>query len=167
MRRLATASFLSAVALALTACGTSETPGADPTPPPATTTEDNVDPSDLTPITPEPGQTGKPGEAVLPTGPVADSVLEREDVKTAIEEEAKRSGVDASAIEVAGYADVTWRDGSLGCPEPGKMYTMALVPGHQLVLDVDGELVSYHAAEGKPFAYCASPVAPAESNPNS
>ena len=93
----------------------------------------------------------------LPTGPVPDSVLQRDDVQAAIAAEAERSGVARSTVTVAGYADVTWNDGSIGCPEPGMVYTQALVPGHQLILDVDGQLHSYHAAEGQEFRYCAQP----------
>ena len=46
-------------------------------------------------------------------------------------------------------------------------YTQALVPGHQLILSVGGELASYHAAKGHGFTYCAnpSPSLPAESDP--
>ena len=87
--------------------------------------------------------------------------MAREDVQAAIAAEAERTGVEADQVDVVGYADVTWRDGSLGCPEPGQMYTMALVPGHQLILAVDGTKASYHAAKDKPFAYCANPTAPA------
>jgi hypothetical protein len=117
-------------------------------------------PSDLTPITPEPSPIG-PG--ALPTGFVPGDVAERADVRAAVAAEAQRRGVEASRVKIAGYADVTWSDGSIGCPEPGMMYTQALVPGHQLVLEVDGELASYHAAEGRDFAYCASPVPPSGS----
>lgn len=98
--------------------------------------------------------------AGLPLGDVPDSIVQREDVQAAIAEAAKRAGVEASAVTVAGYADVTWSDGSLGCPKDGMMYTQALVPGHQLILQVDGAYLSYHAARGKPFTYCAQPSPP-------
>lgn len=102
-------------------------------------------------------------EASLPLGTVPDGVVERADVQAAIAAEAERSGVEPAAVGVAGYADVTWSDGSLGCPQPGMMYTQALVPGHQLVLEVDGSCASYHAAQGKDFSFCAQPVAPSSS----
>ncbi|GAA4868472.1 hypothetical protein [Serinicoccus chungangensis] len=103
------------------------------------------------------------GDVSLPLGPVPDAVVQRPDVQEAIEAEAQRTGVEPEAVTVAGYADVTWSDGSIGCPKPGMMYTQALVPGHQLVLEVDGSYASYHAADGKPFSYCAQPVGPATS----
>ncbi|MGO0577013.1 hypothetical protein [Ornithinimicrobium panacihumi] len=170
MRRLKNAALTITLALTLAACGTTADQPAtttddavstptSPATPGSPTTEDPVDDSTLTPITPDkPRQTSV--TPALPTGPVPDAVQEREDVQAAVEAEAKRTGVEASQVEIAGYADVTWRDGSIGCPEPGQMYTMALVPGHQLVLSVDGKLASYHAAEGKDFAYCANPSPP-------
>ena len=36
---------------------------------------------------------------------------------------------------------VTWTSGALGCPEPGKYYTQALVEGMRVVVEVRG--VSY------------------------
>jgi hypothetical protein len=87
-------------------------------------------------------------------------VQERPEVQAAIADLAKRIEVDRAAVSVAGYADVTWSDGSIGCPQPGTMYTEALVPGHQLILQSEGRLFSYHAAQGKAFGYCAKPVAP-------
>lgn len=171
--RTASRTGIPAVLLVLTAvlagCGDAGSPGtspasstADGTSDTPTPSEDTVQPSDLTPITPEPAPVS-PG--VLPTGPVPDAIAGRADVRAAVAAEAERRGVEVSEVTVAGYADVTWSDGSLGCPEPGMMYTQALVPGHQLVLEVDGELASYHAAQGRDFTYCASPVPPSASSP--
>lgn len=118
----------------------------------ATTTEDDMDVSP-TPI-PVPGP-------ALPTGPVPDGVVKSDDVQEAIASEAVRKGVEPDEVEVVGYAEVTWPDGSLGCPQPGQMYTQALVPGRQLVLAVDGAQASYHSAREGSFSYCADPMAPA------
>lgn len=96
----------------------------------------------------------------LPLGPVPDAVAARPDVQAAVAAEAGRKGVTVADVALAGYADVTWPDGSIGCPQPGMLYTQALVPGHQLILRVGGDLASYHAAKGRPFAYCAAPTAP-------
>ncbi|WP_151526452.1 hypothetical protein [Serinicoccus kebangsaanensis] len=153
--------------------------GADPTSPaPTSATEDDgaddsEDAATMSPSTSAPGEGDKPrqtalpstpgAEASLPLGAVPDAIVQRDDVQTAIAAEAKRTGVEPDAVTVAGYADVTWNDGSLGCPTEGMMYTQALVPGHQLVLEVDGSYASYHAAEGKTFSFCAQPVAPAPS----
>ena len=98
------------------------------------------------------------GTPLTPTaGPVPHDVRERPEVRAAIEAEAERKGVGTDAVDVVGYDDVTWPDGSIGCPQPGMAYTQALVPGRLLVLEVDGERASYHAGRGDGFAYCATP----------
>ncbi len=40
-------------------------------------------------------------------------------------------------------ASVTWDDGSLGCPEPGKSYTQALVQGQKIVVKAGGTTYDY------------------------
>ncbi len=166
-----------ALALSLTACGeATDGPGGSPTDDAArtsaTTTPGDDDSLTTAPqedgtMRPDPIPVPGQGDAALPTGPVPDGVREQPEVRAAIEAHAERVGVPVEEVEVAGYAQVTWSDGSLGCPEPGMMYTQALVPGQQLILSVDGKLASYHAANGKPFSYCASPVAPTSTNPSS
>lgn len=153
--------------IALSGCGSSTTdasgdPSVSITPPAATSTPpDDAEettvlvPGDKTPVTqtePPPGE--------LPPGPVPDAVVSRPEVQAAIADFAEREGVEVEEVVAAGYADVTWPDGSLGCPQPGVMYTQALVPGHQLILQVGDTTASYHAAEGRPFAYCATPGMP-------
>ena len=49
---------------------------------------------------------------------------------------------------------VTWPDGSLGCPEPGVLYTQQLVDGYRLVLDVDGRSYDYRATGGGNVRAC-------------
>ena len=103
---------------------------------------------------------GGPTPPVLPSTPIPDDVLERPGVRDAIAAESERLGVTPEDVAVVGYADVTWPDGSIGCPQPGMMYTQALVPGRQLLLEVGGEVASYHAGGDAAFGYCDAPQAP-------
>ena len=48
----------------------------------------------------------------------------------------------------------TWNDGSLGCPQPGELYTQALVEGFQVVLEVDGERFDYRVGGGTDVRLC-------------
>lgn len=157
--------------LALGACGTAEddpggtsdTTTSDPAPTssdaaPTSDDGDTTEEPSVTSVTPDPADPS--GGTALPTGPVADEVLEREDVQAAIADLATNESVEPDAVTVAGYHEVTWSDGSLGCPEPGMMYTQALVPGSLLVLESNGELFSYHGANGKPYKFCADPKLP-------
>jgi hypothetical protein len=164
--RLTTALALAA-GLMLGACGSAEqTPGSavDETTT-AAGTGDSSDSSEETTVT-TPGDESPttlpvgPEAGSLPLGPVPEQVVARPAVQAAVADMAERADVPVDEVTVAGYADVTWPDGAIGCPQPGMMYTQALVPGHQLVLQVGDTLASYHAAEGKDFAYCASPQPP-------
>jgi hypothetical protein len=65
-----------------------------------------------------------------------------------------RTGADPESIEVQRAEAVVWRDGSLGCPRPGMMYTQALVDGYWVVLGYDGEAYDYRANSGGYFALC-------------
>lgn len=56
------------------------------------------------------------------------------------------TGLDAAAAEVKVAEAVEWPDGSLGCPEPGGIYTQAIVPGYRVVLVLDGQEYDYRVA---------------------
>jgi hypothetical protein len=89
-------------------------------------------------------QTGRVPQDLMDA--VFDDLLERLDV-----------GREAIAVEQAGA--VVWRDGSLGCPQPGMMYTQALVPGYRIWLLVGDERFDYHASEGGYFVLCEGGLA--------
>lgn len=72
----------------------------------------------------------------------------------AVADLAERLGVEPAVIEVIGVDEVTWRDGSLGCPDPGMNYTHALVPGLRIVLRVAGVDHEYHAGRRRGPFYC-------------
>ena len=72
----------------------------------------------------------------------------------------KRLGVDAARVTVVSTAEVTWRDGSLGCPEAGMRYTQALVPGTRTILEVDGKQYHYHSGGHRAPFLCENPQPP-------
>jgi hypothetical protein len=93
---------------------------------------------------------GEPMDGVSPA--------ESDIVAAAIADLAERLGVQADAITLVEFERVTWRDGSLGCPEPGMLYTQALVEGSRTLLSVDDATYAYHAGEDdRPFL-CENPV---------
>jgi hypothetical protein len=68
---------------------------------------------------------------------------------------------DNAEITVVLVEDVTWPDGSLGCPQPGMSYTQALVDGYRIVLS-DGETeYAYHGAVGREPFLCENGDEPA------
>jgi hypothetical protein len=153
-RSLALASLI----LAGAACGddgasSSDTTTADttvntpePTTPPTT-------PAPTTPSTPSgPDTTVPPGTDEGDAGQDSSSASD-----AAIADLAQRLGIDETDITVTSEDEVTWRDGSVGCPEPGMMYTQALVPGRRLILTAGGQDYAYHSGQGAYF-YCEKPA---------
>ena len=73
-------------------------------------------------------------------------------VETAVSDLAQRLNVEESEIETISFNAVVWPDGSLGCPQPGMMYTQVLKEGYKIVLEHDGKMFNYHGGEGRdPF----------------
>lgn len=95
--------------------------------------------------------------SAAPSGDIPAAMLEQ-----VIADAASGTGVDPSAVEVISAEAVTWPDGSLGCPQPDQMYTQALVPGYRVILDVDGEEMSFHASDDGVFTHCADPQDPVD-----
>ncbi len=81
-----------------------------------------------------------PAAETVPTASVPARVR-----RAVVADAARRFQVAESAVVLTRAEQVTWPDGSLGCPEPGRKYTQALVPGYRLVAkSAQGEFV-YHA----------------------
>ena len=75
-------------------------------------------------------------------------------LQAAIADAAQQTGVDPSTITVVSAEATTWNNGALGCPKPGEMYTQALVPGYQIVLEAGGRELDYHASESGTVKLC-------------
>ena len=67
---------------------------------------------------------------------------------------AQRAGVTTDKVQILAVQSVTWADGALGCPEPGMMYTQALVRGHRIEVDAAGTTLLYHAGPQNRFVHC-------------
>jgi hypothetical protein len=132
-------------------CGDDDasSPAASTTPPATTTpTTTGADPSRTLP--PGRGPTPVPSTVDPPvTGEVPEALLAQ-----VLAAASTLTGVLATEIVVLRDQAVTWPDGSLGCPEPGVMYTQALVPGYWVALDADGEMLDYRLGEGGAFVRC-------------
>ena len=77
---------------------------------------------------------------------------------TIIADLAATTEADPKAIEVAHAEAVTWSDGSLGCAEPGQVYTQVLVPGYRVILRHAGQQFDYRATEQGFFLLCSRPT---------
>ena len=116
----------------------------------------------VTPIAPErvlPTET-RP----LVTGEVPAELLDA--LKTDLIE---RTGTTLDEIKVLQAQVMIWSDGSLGCPQPGVLYTQALVNGYWVILEVGDQLYDYRLADTGYFFLCQSefPAAAPQGTPDS
>ena len=103
-------------------------------------------PSNSAPATP-PMTPAAPPPAASPLDPQLTAL-----VAVARADAARRAGLPGEPFVVVSAEPVTWSDGSLGCPQPGVMYTQALVPGFRIHLRGAGRDWLYHASQrGQPF----------------
>lgn len=86
-------------------------------------------------------------------GPAMNSAP-RAAIEAALADAARRTGRPVSALRVVEAMSVTWPDGSLGCAEPGVVYTMAPVRGFRIRIQADAEVLAYHGREGAAPFYC-------------
>jgi hypothetical protein len=69
-----------------------------------------------------------------------------------------RIAANRTDIKVLHAESLVWNDGSLGCGQPGQVYTQALVPGYHIILDHEGQSFDYRATEKGYFMLCERPT---------
>jgi hypothetical protein len=97
------------------------------------------------------GELGEVGERV--TGEAPQALLD-----AVLDDAAARTGLDRSKLIVVQDQAVVWPDGSLGCPEPGMMYTMALVDGYHIIIQAGDQQLDYRTGRNNFFTLCERPV---------
>ncbi|MGC9399570.1 MAG: hypothetical protein ACP5HM_10600 [Anaerolineae bacterium] len=93
-----------------------------------------------------------PLESKVPSfDPTAEAMAETLKSKLAAE-----LGIDAGALELLSAETVEWRDASLGCPQPGKVYAQVITPGWHFVFeDAAGRIYDVRAPrEAESFIIC-------------
>lgn len=75
-------------------------------------------------------------------------------VKAAFADASQRTGLAIEALRLHSAAAVYWRDGSLGCPQPGRVYAQALVPGYRVRIRTPEHELDYHAASRGSVVLC-------------
>jgi hypothetical protein len=97
----------------------------------------------------------EPGEPAPSPGEERQSMPTLETLtESVLDDAAQRTGLERAALVVESAAAVTWADGSLGCPEPGMNYTMALVPGYRIIIRAGEQRLDYHASRRGYFVLC-------------
>ena len=83
--------------------------------------------------------------SMLPAGKaVPTTVVPREVRRAVVADAAKRFKVAESSVVLTRAEQVDWPDGSLGCPEPGRVYTQMLVAGFRVVAKTAAGEMLYH-----------------------
>lgn len=98
--------------------------------------------SPMTELSAEPATSGVTGE-------VPDDLLDR--IFADLE---KQTGAKRSEFKVLQAEATQWNDGALGCPEPGQVYTQAIVDGYRVVIEYKGETFDYRTSAGGFFKLC-------------
>lgn len=94
-----------------------------------------------------------PDGSVLPSVPAGVDVP-AEVLSALLADAAARTGADPATVAAVRGARVTWNDGSWGCPEPGVLYTQALVDGWQVIVEAGGQRIDYRAVAPDRFRVC-------------
>ena len=89
-----------------------------------------------------------------PSGAIA---LPQSVIDPVVAEVAKLAGVPADQVTVISAEEVTFSDGSLGCPQPGMVYTQALVDGYKIVAEAGGKTYDFRGS-GSTFRQCTNPT---------
>jgi hypothetical protein len=145
--------LLAGVAAFTLAAGLAACDPVDGDPTPSDTTATTEEPSDdPTTVDPTDGPSEDPSSTADPR------------VTAAVDDLAERLGLEPDQIIVGPLEDVTWSDGSIGCPKPGEQYTQALIDGQRIILTVTGTEYFYHSEGDGDFFYCEQPVDPAPSD---
>jgi len=71
-----------------------------------------------------------------------------------LKEAAALAKLDREQLVIVRAESVAWNDGSLGCPEPGMMYTQALVNGYWVVIGAAGEKYDFRVDSRGTFRLC-------------
>ena len=96
---------------------------------------------------------------IKPEGqPVATTAIPKEVRRAVVADAARRFNVAESAVVLTRAEQVTWPDGSLGCPQPGQMYTQMLVDGFRVTAKTTAGELLYHTDSRGNVVNCASGV---------
>ena len=90
-----------------------------------------------------------PSETPPPVSDVPQSLLDQ-----MLDEASSLSSVPVDQLTIERAEAVTWNDGSLGCPEPGMMYTQALVDGYWVVIRASPDSTYDFRVTGTGFRLC-------------
>jgi hypothetical protein len=129
------------IAMLVSACAGATLPGQLSTPLPAAPTQEHDMPKD-------------------PPLPILRSPGLQALIEKAREDLAQRLSIEIAQISLVKAEDVVWADSSLGCPQPGTVYTQVLTSGFLIHLEAGGIVYEYHADFNEQVIPCEAPRTP-------
>lgn len=114
---------------------------------------------DQEPVTPTPKTSSAPNQTNQPQGMNPDYGTLTKD-EEAIADKAigkllnSGKGITPPMIKIISFEKKDFSDSSLGCPQPGQMYSQAIVSGYQVVLEAQGQQYDYRIGEGDNVILC-------------
>jgi hypothetical protein len=134
--------------LALVSCGQADIPAA---PPPAAATvvaQPTSQPTAQPPTAAPPTPGASTPQPEMPTTAPAAQAPEAL-VRTGQQLLAEHLGVSADTLKLQSATAQEWRDGSLGCPQPGMVYPQVITPGFLLIFADGARTYEVHTAENE------------------
>lgn len=93
-----------------------------------------------------------------PRTPTGTGAVPQQHLARVLADASERTGVPRDRLEVVRAQAVQWRDGSLGCPEPGMSYIQMIVDGFWVELVADGSRLDYRMDGRGNFRLCDRPA---------
>ncbi|MEO1201539.1 MAG: hypothetical protein AAFX10_02450 [Pseudomonadota bacterium] len=97
---------------------------------------------------PDPARLPAPDDAAV-TGEVPQEMID-----AILGDMVAQTGAERAALAVVQSEAKQWSSGALGCPEPGQMYTQAIVDGYKVVITYNGDRYDYRATTDGYFKLC-------------
>jgi hypothetical protein len=95
-----------------------------------------------------------PGSTSTPESSRLESQVPEAILSPILNEAAKLANVPREQLVIVRAQAVVWNDGSLGCPEPGMVYTQALVNGYWVVIKAAEQTYDFRVGRGGSFRLC-------------
>ncbi len=149
----------------LSGCASPALPATDTSTPPAPV-ETKIDEMQTLAITQQPIQItplDSPQMTPPASRPISDFLNDL--IEQSKQDLAQRLSVTTDALTLVDAREVTWPNSSLGCPQPGMMYTEVLTPGFLIVLSDGNWHYEYHAGQDGEVFYCQTPSSPLPGEP--
>jgi len=86
-------------------------------------------------------------------------------IDKAVADLAQRLSIPLDQITLVEATPVVWPDSSLGCPQPGMVYTQVLAPGYLILLEANDTMYEYHANRDTYVISCENPSPPVPGTP--